>query len=337
MSGGGAISTEDFESLLAESVKTHGHLCPGQVLGVRMALRGLAEVGITEPKGRDRKDLIVFVETDRCATDAIQSVTGCSLGKRTLKFIDYGKMAATFLNLKTRRAVRLVAREDAREKARVCSPGAPDRYAAQADAYRDMPDADLFSLLRVEVSVSPQDMPGRPLSRVRCDICGEHVQDKREVHRGKAMLCRGCADGRYYAPEGNSSPEVFFMPGVMQKSQNAVEIRSKLWMELSGEPVFGRGRRLLLEAIDRHGSINRGAQEISISYRRAWSYIKAMEERLGVTLVTRRSGGKNGGGAVLTDEARRFLERYREMEEGIREFVDRRYRQTFFSQRQGGS
>ncbi|MGE5239077.1 MAG: FmdE family protein [Chloroflexota bacterium] len=337
MSVGTSVSVGDFEDLLAESVKTHGHLCPGQVLGVRMALHGLSEIGIAEPKGCDRKKLIVFVETDRCATDAIQSVTGCSLGKRTLKFMDLGKMAATFLNLATGCAVRIVAREDAKEKARECRPDASDRYVAQAEAYRRMMDTDLFVTQRVGVTVNPHDMPGRPLSRVTCDLCGEHVQDGREVRRGAATLCRSCAEGSYFTREEDINPAVFFMPSVMQKSQNAMEIRSKLWIEVGGEPVFGRGRRLLLEAIDRHGSINRGAKEINISYRRAWSYIKAMEERLGVKLVERQSGGKNGGGAVLTNEARQFLHRYSEMEKGIREFVDQRYRDTFFSPRQGGS
>jgi formylmethanofuran dehydrogenase subunit E len=96
-----------FESLLEESVRAHGHLCPGQVLGVRMSMLGLDKAGITDPKGKDRKSLIVFVEMDRCATDAVRSVTGCTLGKRTLKFMDYGKMAATFLNLRTGMAVRV--------------------------------------------------------------------------------------------------------------------------------------------------------------------------------------------------------------------------------------
>src|SRR5512134_463242 len=102
----------NFESLLNESVKIHGHLCPGQVLGVKMSMLGLREIGITDPKGKDRKSIIVFVEMDRCATDAVQSVTGCSLGHRTMKFMDYGKMAATFVNPKTKKAVRVVAKEE---------------------------------------------------------------------------------------------------------------------------------------------------------------------------------------------------------------------------------
>lgn len=115
----------------------------------------------------------------------------------------------------------------------------------------------------------------------------------------------------------------------MQNSHSEIHIRSKLWIEVDGEPVFGRGRRFLLEAIDRCGSINQAAKEINISYRRAWSYIKSMEVRLGIKLVERKSGGKNGGGAALTGEARDFLIRYELMEEGIREMVDEKFRNIF--------
>ncbi len=108
-----------------------------------------------------------------------------------------------------------------------------------------------------------------------------------------------------------------------------MQIRSKLWIEVDGEPVFGRGRMLLLEAIGKHGSISQAAREINISFRKAWGYIGAMEERLGIRLVQRHAGGKNGGGAVLTDEARDFLIKYRDMESGIRELVDKRFNEVF--------
>ena len=108
-----------------------------------------------------------------------------------------------------------------------------------------------------------------------------------------------------------------------------MEIRSKLWLEIDGKPVFGRGSRFLLEAIYRHGSINQAAKGISISYRKAWGYIKAMEERLGFKLVERQTGGKNGGGATLTREARVFLKKYAELEMGIKEIVDERFRKIF--------
>lgn len=115
----------------------------------------------------------------------------------------------------------------------------------------------------------------------------------------------------------------------MRKSHNGLDIRSKIWLEVDGEPVFGRGRRFLLEAIDSHGSINKAAQEVEISFRKAWCHIKAMEERLGVQLVERQTGGKNGGGAVLTEDARKFLAKYEALEKGIQELVDKRFRSIF--------
>ncbi|GBE01748.1 molybdenum-pterin-binding protein MopA [bacterium BMS3Bbin06] len=108
-----------------------------------------------------------------------------------------------------------------------------------------------------------------------------------------------------------------------------MEIRSKLWIEIDGEPVFGRGRMFLLEAIDKYGSINQAAKQINISYRKAWSYIGTMEDRLGIKLVERHAGGKHGGGAVLTDEAKEFITRYRMMEEGIKEIIDERFKSIF--------
>jgi molybdate transport repressor ModE-like protein len=325
------IDTQDqlhseFEKLLEESAIAHGHCCPGQVLGVKMALLGLKEVGISDPKSRQRKDIIIYVEMDRCASDAVQSVTGCSLGRRTLKFLDYGKMAATFVNLKTGAAVRVIAREAAREKARELFPDIEDAARAQLEAYKVMTNEDLFEIMpNVRVALRPEDMPGRPLSRVRCTKCGEYVQDMREVYCDGKALCRPCADGGYYQTQN------VFRRSVMQKSHNGLEIRSKVWIEAKGEPVFGRGRRFLLEAIDAHGSINRAAREVNISYRKAWSHIKAMEERLGMRLVERQTGGKNGGGAVLTGGAREFLRRFEHMEDGLREVVDRKFEEIFGS------
>jgi formylmethanofuran dehydrogenase subunit E len=188
-----------FEELLAGSVKVHGHLCAGQVLGVRMSMLGLRKIGISDPKGNDRKNIIVFVEMDRCASDAVQSVTGCSLGHRTMKFLDYGKMAATFMNLNTGNAVRIIAREDSRQMAKDHFPEIENKYAAQREAYKIMPDEDLFNVMEVSVAIPPQDMPGRPLRRIQCDVCGEHVQDMREIHQDGKVLCVPCAGGGYYA------------------------------------------------------------------------------------------------------------------------------------------
>ncbi|MDP2156729.1 MAG: FmdE family protein [Nitrospirota bacterium] len=192
------MNVQDFENLLEESARIHGHLCPGQVLGVKMSILGLKVAGIDDPKGKDRKSIIVFVEMDRCATDAVQSVTGCSLGHRTMKFMDYGKMAATFLNLRTGKAVRVLAKEESRQTAKNLFPAIENKYAAQLEAYRVMSDEELFEVSEVKVAISPEDMPGRPLSRVTCDVCEEQVQDIREVRVDGKVLCRPCASGGYY-------------------------------------------------------------------------------------------------------------------------------------------
>lgn len=188
----------DFERLLEESVKIHGHLCPGQVIGVKMSMLGIKKIGIEDPKEKDRKNLIVFVEIDRCATDAIQSVTGCSLGRRTMKFMDYGKMAASFVNLKSGKAVRVIAKEDAREKAKQLFPEIENKYTAQLEAYKIMSDEDLFDIMDVNINIRQEDMPGRPLKRILCDMCGEYVQDIREVYRDAHVLCKPCAEEGYY-------------------------------------------------------------------------------------------------------------------------------------------
>jgi formylmethanofuran dehydrogenase subunit E len=189
---------ESFETLLEISTKIHGHICAGQVIGVRMSMIGLEAIGIQDPKGLDRKKLYVLVEIDRCATDAIQSVTGCSLGKRSMRWIDYGIMAATFVNLDTGKAVRIVAREESRELSKKYCPEIENKYARQLDAYRIMPQDELFTVEEVSVMIPEQDMPGRPLKRIQCQSCGDWVQDCRDVEQDGKLLCRGCAHGQYY-------------------------------------------------------------------------------------------------------------------------------------------
>jgi formylmethanofuran dehydrogenase subunit E len=166
-----------------------------------MAIYGLEKIGINDPRGADRKKLYLFVEIDRCATDALQSVTGCSLGHRTMRFMDYGKMAATFVNLAKTEAVRVVAKEEARGKAKEYFPDIEDKYKCQLEAYKVMPDEELFGYEKVSVSIPSHDMPGRPLSRVKCTECDEFVQDLREVNDNGKTLCKACAHGGYYSIE----------------------------------------------------------------------------------------------------------------------------------------
>jgi len=186
-----------LEELLALAAQSHGHMCPGQVLGVRMAMLGLKELRIDDPV-KHHKRLLTFVEIDRCATDAVSLVTGCRLGKRSLKFVDYGKVAATFLDLETNRAVRIAARDDSRVKAREMFPKLTDQRQQQLEAYKVMDDAELFTLRWVRVKLRSDDLPGHPRTRVACAQCGEGINDGRERLVGDRVLCRNCAGESYY-------------------------------------------------------------------------------------------------------------------------------------------
>jgi formylmethanofuran dehydrogenase subunit E len=187
----------EYEMLAAEA---HGHLCAGQILGLRMALYGVRLLGLNDPTGADRKRLVTFVEIDRCATDAIPIVTGCRPGKRALKFRDFGKMAATFCDLADGRAVRLLARESAKDRARELYPEIENRNQQQMRAYREMPDDELFEAQWVRVAIGPEDLPGFKGPRVVCARCGESISFKREVMREGETICRACAGESYYTP-----------------------------------------------------------------------------------------------------------------------------------------
>lgn len=191
----------EFQSLLDEAVAFHGHLCGGQIIGVKMAMAGLREIGVVDPKGNERKDLVVFVEIDRCATDAIIAVTGCRPGRRSLKVLDHGKMAATFVNLKTGKAVRINTTAESRRKAEALGAiltSAHGEKEAFCQALLLMREEELFTIREVSVNLRPEDLPGEPLGMVVCDACGENVLDLREVRRDGKILCRPCAAGRTY-------------------------------------------------------------------------------------------------------------------------------------------
>ena len=187
----------EYERLAAAA---HGHLCAGQILGLRLALYGMRLLGLEDPAGANRKQLVTFVEIDRCATDAIPIVTGCRLGKRALKFRDFGKVAATFCDLRADRAVRVAALDSARERARELYPTIENVNQRQMRAYREMADEELFAAHWVRVSIGPQDLPGYKAPRAVCAECGESVSFAREVVSAGRVLCRACAGERYYEP-----------------------------------------------------------------------------------------------------------------------------------------
>jgi len=201
-----------LEELLKEAETAHGHLCAGQILGVRMAMLALQRLGIFDPRSRygadgalnpERKRLVTFVEIDRCATDAIGVVTGCRVGKRALKLRDWGKMAATFVDLEARldgddyKGLRVVALESSKARAKELYPEL-EKNAQQMKAYREMPDAELFSEEWVQVPLPASEFPGYRGQRVVCARCGEGVNFDRFVDVAGERVCLGCAGAKYY-------------------------------------------------------------------------------------------------------------------------------------------
>jgi len=194
------MALKSFDEYVTLAEAAHGHMCAGQILGLRLAIYGVTLLGLDDPTGKDRKRLVSFVEIDRCATDAVPIVTGCRLGKRALKFRDFGKVAATFCDLQEGRAVRVVAKESSKQRAKEMYPEMLDKNAQQMRAYRELPEAELFDIQWVRVRLGPEDMPGYKAPRVVCAECGEGINFKREVMRDGKTLCRACAGERYYEP-----------------------------------------------------------------------------------------------------------------------------------------
>ncbi len=194
---------EPFDKLLNRVEAAHGHLCAGIILGTRMAQLGLSRLGFEgRPQGPDRKRLVTYVEIDRCATDAIELVTGCRLGKRALKFRDWGKMAATFVDLASSRAIRIVALEDSRDLATRLFPHEETMNRRQMQAYRELSDSQLFREQWVRVSVPDSELPGHKGERIVCSHCGEGVNFGRVTLVNGERLCLSCGhpELRYWEP-----------------------------------------------------------------------------------------------------------------------------------------
>lgn len=191
----------EFSQLLERSVKEHGHLCAGQVLGVRMAMLGLSLLGYDAPLDNiNIKKVVVFVEIDRCAADAVATTTGVKLGRRSLKFKDYGLMAATFVNLPDGKAFRVAVREDCREKVGRYASSDLSKEQRELEAYQKMPLSDLFEANLVEAEIPPEDIPGASQFKVTCEQCGAVVRHKREIEVEGRLLCRVCVGGAYFKP-----------------------------------------------------------------------------------------------------------------------------------------
>ena len=240
---------KSFEELLASSSKAHGHLCPGQAVGVRMAMLGCRLIGLDNPTQHCQiKKLLVYVEMDRCAADAIAHVTGVKLGRRSLKFTDYGIMAATFVNLETGAAFRILSTEDARDLVPLYAPGIRGKTGQQLEAYQRMPDSVLFRVQRVRVPVQDCDLPGPTRYKAICSRCGQIVRDRREVLSNGEVLCRPCAHGTYFQDAQEITwPEMNWTPASDRPSP---EQRHK---RLRDYPLdIKEKRRILLSAAETH-------------------------------------------------------------------------------------
>jgi formylmethanofuran dehydrogenase subunit E len=180
----------DYDILFKKAREFHGHVCPGIVLGTRLTIAGLRELGMNphEPQ----KNLIVFMEIDRCGTDAVQAITGCSLGHRSLKFRDYGKFAATFVDIGTKKSVRVAVNE--KDRAR-------HDQMEMKDVIRDLsecPEEDILTIQQVTVPLNDDDIPGYPRYKTKCSRCGEQIMDHREVVVDGKEVCKSCAESPYY-------------------------------------------------------------------------------------------------------------------------------------------
>jgi formylmethanofuran dehydrogenase subunit E len=205
------MATEfSLQHILNQSSARHSHLCPRQVLGARIGLAGAAALNLDLP--RNDKRLLIIIETDGCFADGIEAATGCTVGHRTLRVEDFGKIAATFVDVKTGQAVRVAPRLDVRERAYACASDERRHYFAQLKAYQVMPDHELLSIQRVQLMTPVEAIVSRAGVRVNCDICGEEIINEREIMRDGLTLCRSCAGQGYYRPLLETLAWPIFLP-----------------------------------------------------------------------------------------------------------------------------
>jgi formylmethanofuran dehydrogenase subunit E len=189
------IATPAVEAALREAAIGHRHLCPRQVLGVRMGLQAGELLGLELPQTGKR--LYAFIETDGCFADGITAATACSVGHRTLRLMDEGKVACTFGDSGSGRALRIWPSPDSRTRALEYAPHAPNRWRAQLEGYQVMPASELLCVQEVELLVDLNALIGKPGVRVNCGRCGEEILNGREISSDGKILCRGCAQGTY--------------------------------------------------------------------------------------------------------------------------------------------
>lgn len=195
----GKTAVPALDELLAQTAALHNHLCPRQVLGVRMGILAGELLGLSLPQ-RDKR-LYTFVETDGCFADGVSVATNCWLGRRTMRLMDYGKVAATFVDTKTEHAVRIAPSPDARRLALECAPNERSRWHSMLEAYQLMPASELLRWRQVRLTLDMQALISHPGVRVNCDLCGEEILNQREIEMAGRAICRACHEGAYYTHE----------------------------------------------------------------------------------------------------------------------------------------
>ncbi len=187
---------KDLSTLFEISARDHGHLCPRQILGVRIGLRGIGSLQLEPNQGSKR--LLVITETDGCFADGLSAATNCTVSHRTLRVEDYGKAAATFIDTQTCKAIRVAPVIDIRERAFAFAPDEPRHYFAQMQAYQSMPDEDMLTVREVFLNMPIELIVSRPGMRVNCDMCGEEIMNEREIRCEGSIMCKSCAGSGYY-------------------------------------------------------------------------------------------------------------------------------------------
>ena len=210
------MNEKTLPQLLEESSSHHSHLCPRQILGVRLGLLGMHSLGFCEPPAKKR--MLVITETDGCFADGLSAATGCTVGHRTLRVEDYGKTAAVFVDTVTGQSLRVAPALAIRQKAYGFAPDEPRHYFAQMRAYQIMPDDEMFTLQKVALNRSVGEIVSRPGVRVNCDACGEEIMNEREIKGNGLTLCRACGQGSYYHGNASTGQPLFSYPTLVLHS-----------------------------------------------------------------------------------------------------------------------
>lgn len=194
------VSNTDLHALLEQSAALHRHLCPRQILGVRAGVYA----GRLLPAEFPQKDkrILAIVETDGCFADGVGVASGCSMGHRTMRLADYGKVAVTFIAKESGRALRFSPRADLRTRALGAGVATPSRWHAYLDAYRQMAEEEIFAVREVALNLDLARIVGTPGKRTACHLCGEEILNQREVLRDGVTLCSSCAGESYWRPAG---------------------------------------------------------------------------------------------------------------------------------------